>query len=428
LSFVGLVQETKMFQKTWKFDLSAGFTVAIVALPLALGFGITSGAGAASGLITAIVAGFIAAILGGSNYQVSGPTGAMTVILVPIIATYGTSSLLVLGLMAGAMIVIMGALRLGKLIERVPWSVMEGFTLGIALVIALQQLPLVFAIPKGEGSEALVIAWNTVVDAAANPINWSSIALVLLTLVLMGGWGQLRKRFGSAKNIPGSALAILVVTILVAGLGLDVSTVGSLPADELLRFELAMPSVPIAVLLLPALSIALLGAIESLLAARVADSMAHRRDHESPQTLKPNKELVGQGFATIGSALFGGMPATGAIARTGVNVEAGARTRYSSALHALFLLVMVLFLAPLVSQIPMASLAAVLLATSWRIANPESIKEAMQTIWVERLSYLATAVAVLAIDLIWGLAIGVAVHLIANKVSKLRSLRKSEKA
>jgi SulP family sulfate permease len=305
---------------------------------------------------------------------------------------------------------------------------MEGFTLGIALVIALQQLPLVFAIPKGEGSEALVIAWNTVVDATANPIDWSSITLVLLTLVLMGGWGQLRKSFGFAKNIPGSALAVLVVTILIAGSGLDVATVGSLPADELFRFELAMPSVPIAVLLLPALSIALLGAIESLLAARVADSMAHRRDHESPQTLKPNKELVGQGFATIGSALFGGMPATGAIARTGVNVEAGARTRYSSALHALFLLVMVLFLAPLVSQIPMASLAAVLLATSWRIANPESIKEALQTIWVERLSYLATAIAVLAIDLIWGLAIGVAVHLIANRVSGLRSLRKSEKA
>lgn len=418
---MGLVQETRLFRRTWKFDLTAGFTVAIVALPLALGFGITSGAGAASGLITAIVAGFIAALLGGSNYQVSGPTGAMTVILVPIIGTYGTTSLLALGLLAGAFLLLMGALKLGRFIERVPWSVMEGFTLGIALVIALQQLPLVFEIPKGEGSEALVIAWNTVSDAAASPINWVSISLVLLTLSLIWAWGGVKRRLAFAKNVPASALAVLLVTILVALTGLDIAKVGSLPADELFRFELGMPSVPIMALLFPAFSIALLGAIESLLAARVADSMAHRRDEESAQTHKPNKELVGQGFATIGSALFGGMPATGAIARTGVNVEAGARTRYSSALHAVFLLIMVMFLAPLVSQIPMAALAGVLLATSWRIANPESIKEAMQTIWVERLSYLATAVAVLAIDLIWGLVIGVAVHIVSAKLSSPRS-------
>jgi sulfate permease, SulP family len=421
LSFVGLVQETRLFRRTWKFDLAAGLTVAIVALPLALGFGITSGAGPASGLITAIVAGFLAALLGGSNYQVSGPTGAMTVILVPIIASYGTTSLLALGLLAGAMILLMGALRLGRFIERVPWSVMEGFTLGIALVIALQQLPLVFGVPKGEGSEALVIAWNTFENAVAEPINWLSLELVFLTLVLIWGWGLVRRRLEFAKNVPGSALAVVIVTFLVAVMDLDAAKVGPLPTDELFTFDLTTPAAPLTALLFPALSIALLGAIESLLAARVADSMAHRRDHETAQPHKPNRELLGQGLATIGSALFGGMPATGAIARTGVNVEAGARTRYSSALHAIFLLVMVLFLAPLVSQIPMAALAAVLLATSWRIANPESIKEAMQTIWVERVSYLATAIAVLAIDLVWGLAIGVAIHLIATRFTKARS-------
>lgn len=418
---MGLVQETRLFRRTWKFDLTAGFTVAIVALPLALGFGITSGAGAASGLITAIVAGFIAALFGGSNYQVSGPTGAMTVILVPIIATFGTTSLLALGLLAGAFILLMGALKLGRFIERVPWSVMEGFTLGIALVIALQQLPLVFAVPKGEGSEALVIAWETLQNAVAEPIHWLSLELVFLTLVLIWGWGLIRRRLKFAKSVPGSALAVLLVTILVAVMGLDAPKVGTLPTNELFNFEFAMSSAPMMALLFPAFSIALLGAIESLLAARVADSMAHRRDHETAQTHKPNKELIGQGLATIGSALFGGMPATGAIARTGVNVEAGARTRYSSTLHAVFLLIMVMFLAPLVSQIPMAALAGVLLATSWRIANPESIKEAMQTIWVERLSYLATAIAVLAIDLIWGLAVGVAVHFIATKLSRPHS-------
>lgn len=418
---MGLVQETRLFRRTWKFDLAAGFTVAIVALPLALGFGITAGAGPASGLITAIVAGFLAALLGGSNYQVSGPTGAMTVILVPIIASYGTTSLLALGLLAGAMILLMGALRLGRFIERVPWSVMEGFTLGIAFVIALQQLPLVFGVPKGEGSEALVIAWNTFENAVAEPINWLSLELVFLTLVLIWGWGLVRRRLEFAKNVPGSALAVVIVTVLVAVMDLDAAKVGPLPTDELFTFDLTTPSAPLTALLFPAFSIALLGAIESLLAARVADSMAHRRDHETAQPHKPNTELLGQGLATIGSALFGGMPATGAIARTGVNVEAGARTRYSSALHAIFLLVMVLFLAPLVSQIPMAALAAVLLATSWRIANPESIKEAMQTIWVGRVGYLATAIAVLAIDLVWGLAIGVAIHLITTRFTKARS-------
>jgi MFS superfamily sulfate permease-like transporter len=160
------------FFTTLRFDLVAGSTVAIVALPLALGFGVTSGAGAASGLVTAIVAGFVAGLLGGSNFQVSGPTGAMVVVLFPIIAQVGTSGLLVVGVVAGLLIVLSGLFKLGRFVELVPWSVMEGFTLGIAVVIALQQLPLILEITRGEGTETLLVAWGTIQNAAAEPLHW----------------------------------------------------------------------------------------------------------------------------------------------------------------------------------------------------------------------------------------------------------------
>jgi len=404
------------FVTTFRFDLVAGLTVSIVALPLALGFGVTSGAGASAGLATAIVAGFVAGILGGSRYQVSGPTGAMTVVLIPIVATHGPQALFAVGVLAGALIIAFGLLKWGRFIERVPWSVMEGFTLGIALVIAIQQLPLIFDVPRGEGAEALVSAGNTLATVAATSLNVLSIAVVVGTLVVKLTWPALSKALRLPFRLPASAIAVIVMTAFVVATQLPISRIGDLPGKDIFHFTTAWPTtIGLGAILYAAVVVALLGAVESLLSARVADAMVNRRDQVEISRYQPNRELIGQGFATFASALFGGMPATGAIARTGVNVHAGARTRGAAIIHAMSLLVLVFALAPLVSLIPTAVLAGVLLGTSWRIANPRSIKEALQTTWPERISYLVTALAVVVIDLIIGTIIGIVVHYIATR-------------
>lgn len=404
-----------------RVNLVAGITVAIVALPLALGFGVTSGAGAASGLATAIVAGALAGVFGGSKYQVSGPTGAMVVVLVPIVATVGVAGLLPIGLLAGALIVALGLLRLGKWVEKVPWSVMEGFTLGIALVIALQQIPLIFEVPRAEGTEALAVAFRTIESAVAEGIHWWSLAVVAVTLVVKALWSVFRGRFAWSRHLPASAVAVVVMTSVVWLGNIPVQTIGALPATDVFRLSLTWPDLPWFTLVWSAVVVALLGAIESLLSARVADSMVHRRDGGLDGPYQPNRELVGQGIATIGSALMGGMPATGAIARTGVNVNAGATSRLATIVHAVTLVVFVFLLASLVAEVPLAVLAGVLLGTSWRIANPRSIREALQTTTVERVGYLTTAIAVLAIDLLWGTLIGIVVHAIASRWQERRN-------
>ncbi len=334
----------------------------------------------------------------------------MTVVLVPIVASYGVGSLLPIGLLAGGLVVLLGLLKFGRLIERVPWSVMEGFTLGIAVVIALQQLPLVFEVPRGEGTESLLVNWNTIGNIATQPLNWASLLIVVLTVLVQIGWGRIQGSKHWRFRLPPSAIAVAVVSLLVWVTQIPLAKTGSLPAETIFVFNWTLPQLPLTALIYPVIAVALLAAIESLLAARVADSMAHKVLGDEATKHRPNRELIGQGLASIGSALVGGMPATGAIARTGVNVESGARTRAAAAIHALTLAVFVFALAPLVEQIPLAVLAAVLLTTPWRIASPTSIREAMQTTTTEKLSYLATAVAVLAIDLIWGTLIGIMLH------------------
>ena len=402
----------------WKKDVIAGLTVGIVALPLALGFAITTGAPASAGLTTAIIAGFLAALFGGSNYQVSGPTGAMTVVLVPIVASYGVSALPALGIAAGLIIIAISAFRLGTYIDRVPLAVMEGFTLGIALIIAIQQIPLIFDVPKAEGSHTVSVALATLRRALDEPVHWSSIGLAFATLTLKRLWPRLKKLLHIPFHIPASALAVVIVSLSAYFANVDVTRIDNLPRTLSLNFEFSFPDMPVVHFIYAAIVIAALGAIESLLSARVADGLAHREiDHDQPRH-QPNKELFGQGLATIASVSVGGLPATGAIARTSVNVHAGARTRLAAMIHSLFLLFVVLFLAPVISYIPTAVLAGVLLGTSLRIANPRSIREALQSTGPQRLVYCATALAVLFIDLIWGVIIGLAIHYIAQKTER----------
>jgi SulP family sulfate permease len=389
-------------------DAIAGVTVAIVALPLALGFGITSGMSAAAGLTTAIIAGFIAALFGGSRFQVSGPTGAMTVVLVPIIHSYGIQAIPLLGLMAGIIVVVLALIKSGPFINRIPWPVVEGFTVGIAAIIALQQIPLALGIAKHAGDRSIPIAIGTIKDALNSGIQWQTLALVALTLLIKFAFPLLWKKTHLKFHIPASAVAIVSVTIILHAFSIKSATIGDIPrsigkwSGGVLDFAL-MPK-----LLIPALMIAALCAIESLLSARVADSMAHI---EKDEHFNPNKELFGQGIATLVASMFGGMPATGAIARTSVNVRAHAHSKYASVFHAIVLLIVALVAAPLVSAIPSAAIAGVLIGTSYRILNPVSIMESLRTTTGDAVVLVVTAVATLVIDLIWGIGIGITLFL-----------------
>ena len=392
-------------------DFFAGLTVAIVALPLAIGFGITSGLSAASGLTTAIIAGLLAALFGGSKYQVSGPTGAMTVILIPVVNKYGASAIPALGLMAGMIVILMAVFKLGGFINRVPWTVVEGFTVGIAVIISLQQIPLALGIAKGKGEKSFNVAWNTIKDAINLGVNSKSLLLVAITILIKFSWPLIGRRFKFKHHIPASFMALLLVTLIVKIFSIEVTTIGNIPRSVGIYQRPIFEN--ITSLLVPALWIALLAAVESLLSARVADGMAHEKKH-----FEPNRELFGQGLATIGASIFGGMPATGAIARSSVNVRSRAKSRLASIFHSLILLGIALIAAPLVSQIPTAVIAGLLLGTSYRILNPASIVESLRTTKSEAITMVVTAFSTVAIDLIWGLVIGITLHLVLGQVFK----------
>ncbi|MFF4257896.1 SulP family inorganic anion transporter [Streptomyces sp. NPDC001663] len=378
-------------------DLLAGLTVAIVALPLALGFGVSSGLGAEAGLATAVVAGALAAVFGGSNLQVSGPTGAMTVVLVPIVGRYGPTGVLTVGLMAGVMLVGLAALRAGKYMQYVPAPVVEGFTLGIACVIGLQQIPNALGVPKPEGDRVLVVTWRAVEEFADSP-NWTAVgfALAVAAVMLLGARWR--------PTVPFSILAVIAATIVAQLAHLDAAKpIGALPAG------LPVPSLSfldlgsLDSLLTSAVAVAALAALESLLSASVGDGMTVGQKHD------PDRELFGQGLANIAAPLFGGVPATGAIARTAVNVRTGASSRLAALTHAAVLAVIVFAAAPLVSKIPLAALAGVLLATAIRMVEVGSLKAMAKATRSDALILVLTAVATLALDLVYAVIIGLVV-------------------
>jgi SulP family sulfate permease len=396
-------------------DSIAGVTVAIVALPLAIGFGITSGMSAAAGISTAIIAGLIAGLLGGSRYQVSGPTGAMTVVLIPVIAKFGPTAIPILGVMAGLFVILMSAIRLGGLINKVPDSVVEGFTVGIALVIGLQQIPFALGVAKGEGERTLQVAYHTVKSALTTGLHWQTILVVVLTLVIKFNFVRVIQILKIRAYIPASFGALVMTTLIVKGFGLDVALIGEIPRNVAKWSAPTFSGIDLTQLIIPALSIAVLAAIESLLSARVADDLSNTKPG---QEFSPNRELFGQGLATSVASVFGGMPATGAIARTNVNVRAGAKSRFSAIVHAITLLLIVLFLAPIFSQIPSAAIAGVLIGTSFRIFNKASMKEIFKSgrknIWI----YLITAAVTVGVDLIWGIFVGIALYLLLRAIPK----------
>lgn len=385
-------------RRTWRGDLVAGVTVGVVALPLALGFGVSSGLSAEAGLVTAIIAGVLAAVFGGSSVQVSGPTGAMVVVLLPIVAAYGVGAVALVSILAGVIVLAAGALRLGRAVSIIPWPVIEGFTLGIAVIIFLQQVPSLTTPDQSDAashsSNALIAAIQALSAADWSYVPWAAgAALAVIACMLLAQ----RIRPG----VPGSLVGIVVVTALCALLTTPLAVIGalpgSLPAPSLPTFSLA----DLQQLVGPAVTVAALAAIESLLSARVAASL----DDTGPYD--PDRELVGQGIASVGSGLFGGMPATGAIARTAVNVRSGGRSRLSAIVHAGVLLLFVLVLAGPVGMIPLAGLAGVLMLTAVRMVHRGTVRSILRSTKADAAAFVLTALITVSFDLIVAVVIGI---------------------
>nr|NLD41468.1 SulP family inorganic anion transporter [Actinomycetales bacterium] len=404
-----------MVQRHWKGDILAGITVGIVALPLALAFGISSGLGAAPGIVTAIVAGAVAAIFGGSHLQVSGPTGAMVVVLAPLVATYGAEVVPLLSVMAGIMVLVGGLLGLGRSISLIPWPVVEGFTLGIATIIFLQQIPSALGVTADPALNTVVASGLAILES-----TWGTAVVTLGLAMLVVAVTILAPRLHRA--LPGSLIGVIVATLIAELLRLDVPRIGEIPST------LPIPHIPsftlplLQELLIPAAAVALLAAIESLLAARVAAGMV------AGGTYQPDRELFGQGLANIAAGVFGGMPATGAIARTAVNIRSGGRSRLSPMLHAVLLLGVVALASGAVSRIPLSALAGVLMVTALRMTSKSTVKAVMRSTRSDASVFVLTAAVTIALDLLWAIALGVlvAVVLMLRKLSSRSGIYREE--
>lgn len=378
-------------------DMIAGLTVAIVALPLAMGIAIASGVGPERGLFTAIIAGFIISMLGGSRHQIGGPTAAFIVVVYRTIEHHGYEGLAVATLLAGVMLVVIGALRLGTYIKYVPYPVTLGFTAGIALTIFVSQITDLFGLTTGKLPGDFIPKIEAI--AAALPtVNWQTVGLSLASLALIFGLQKFK------PNWPRLLIAVVAASLVVPLLGLSVVTIGSkfggipnmLPAPSLpaLDFALVMKVMP------DAFVIALLAGIESLLSAVVADGMTGRR-HRS------NIELVAQGLANIASPFFGGLPATGAIARTATNIRAGATSPVSGMLHAVFLLVFMLVAAPLAVYVPLAVLSAILAIIAWNMGEAHVVGNFLRYGTTgDRVVLTATFLLTVLVDLTAGIEVG----------------------
>ena len=396
-----LIKSLKNYSmKTFIADVTAGVIVGIVALPLAIAFAIASGVGPERGIFTAIIAGFIVSALGGSKVQIGGPTGAFVVIIYGIIQKFGYSGLMTATIMAGILLILVGAFKLGGLIKFIPYTIITGFTAGIAVTIFTTQigdfLGLTTGKMPGDFTGKIVKYWQTI-----STINWYAFALAGISLVIIFVWPKINKK------IPGSLIVIILATvanlIITHFTSLKCDTIGSrygsipstFPAPQLPDFSIST----IKELFPSAISIAVLGAIESLLSAVVADGMIGAK-HDS------NMELIAQGVANIASPIFGGIPATGAIARTATNIKNGGRTPVAGIVHAITLLLIMLFLGKYAVYIPMAVLAAVLVSVSWNMAGFPAVKALMKGQKSDICVFLVTFLITVFVDLTVAIEVG----------------------
>ena len=387
--------------KKFSKDLLAGVTVAAVALPLALAFGVSSGATAASGLVTAIISGLVIGLLSGASYQISGPTGAMTAILVSLVAQYGMQGVFVASLMAGIILLLCGIFKLGGLVSYLPSPVITGFTSGIAIIIALGQVDNLTGMKSsGLNNIEKIASYFT----TPQTVNFTSLIIGLCVIVFMFIYP---KKLG--QYCPASLMAIILATAANFIFRFDVSVVGAIPKTIFLdeRLDLAKFDMDnIGDLIVPAISIAALGLIESLLCGASAGRMKNEK-------LNADVELVAQGIGNILLPLFGGVPSTAAIARTSVAIKSGGETRLTSVIHAVVLLLSMFVLGGVMSMIPLSALAGVLIVTAWRMNEWETIKSIFgKKLKTAMFQFLITMAATVVFDLTKAILIGVAFSLI----------------
>jgi SulP family sulfate permease len=407
-------------------DIGAGITVGIVALPLAMAFAIASGLKPEAGLFTAIIAGFLISALGGSKVQIGGPAGAFIVIVYGILERYGLANLILATAMSGVLLFLMGLFRLGSLIRFIPVAVVIGFTNGIAVLIMLSQVKDFLGI-QVDAMPADFFGMLNTLHSHLGSTNMAALLVALGSLSLLVGWMRLGRRLLETRyqwvsTIPGSIIALLFATLASMALSLPVDTIGSkfggIPAT-LPTFHWPDFSWDSArFLLMPTLTLALLGAIESLLCARIADSMMDDRHN-------PNQELMAQGVANFVTPFFGGMPATGTIARTVTNIKSGGTSPVSGMVHALTLLVVVLVAAPMAGHIPLAALAAILMFVAWNMGEWREFLLLRQY----RTPYRITLLAVFFLTVVFDLTVAVEFGLVAaclTFIYRISSLSRSE--
>jgi SulP family sulfate permease len=396
-------------------DVMAGAIVGIVALPLAIAFGIASGVTPEQGLYTAIIAGFLISFLGGSRVQIGGPTGAFVVVVYAIVQEHGYNGLAMATMMAGVFLVLMGFVRMGGVIKFIPYPMTVGFTSGIALIIGVSQVKDFLGLTITKGSSGFLHQLVVYAENIGTIAPWS-LVVGCLSLGIMLAWPRVTRR------VPGSLIAIITATLLVHVYDLPVATIGS--QFGAVSSRMPVPTLPvfdwkqIPVLVPHALTIAILGGIESLLSAVVADGMTGRR-HRS------NVELIAQGVANIASPLFGGIPATGAIARTATNIKNGAQTPVSGIVHALVLLLILVFFGQWATLIPMASLSAVLLVVAYNMSEWRYFIRLLRSPRTDILVMLCTFGLTVFVDLTVAIEVGVVLSslLFMNRMSKVTEIR-----
>ncbi len=384
-------------RKDFRSDVLAGLTVAIVALPLAMALAIASGASPDKGLVTAVIAGFLISFLGGSRVQVGGPTGAFVVVVFNVIAAHGYDGLLLATLMAGIMLIVSGYARLGVVIKYVPYPVVTGFTAGIAVIIASSQVKDFLGLTIKDVPAEFIDKWLAYFEHIGTMNLWTlAVGLFALAIIIV-----LRKK---APKLPGYLIAVVAASVVVALFNIPVETIGSrfphipsglpwpeLPAFSFEKFKDVIPS---------AFTIAFLAGIEALLSAVVADGMTGYK-HRS------NQELVGQGVANVASALFGGLPATGAIARTATNIRSGAKSPVAGMMHAVFLLVFMMVASGVMKFVPMAALAAILFIVAWGMSEIRHFIHIYKLSRTDRTVMILTFLLTVLVDLTVAIGVGV---------------------
>lgn len=391
-------------------DVVAGIIVAIIALPLSIALALASGVGPEQGIYTAIIAGFIISFLGGSSVQIAGPTAAFATIVAGIVAENGMSGLATATILAGIILIVMGLLRFGSLIKFIPYTITVGFTAGIAVTIVIGQLKDFFGITYAQGTQAVETMEKLKADVAfAGTVNWQAVIVGVVCLAVLIVWPKI------SEKIPGSLIAVIVGIVMVKGIGMHVNTIGDLYTISNALPKPVMPDFSLETVgrMLPdAFTIAILAAIESLLSCVVADGMVNSR-HRS------NMELVAQGAGNIGSALFGGIPATGAIARTAANIKNGGRTPVAGMVHAVVLLLVLVVLMPYAALIPMPTIAAILFMVAYNMCQWRTFVHLVKT---APKSDIIVLVLTFALTVIFDLVVAIEIGMILACLLLLRRM------